>query len=438
MTNNPLKILVSAYACSPFHGSEPGMGWNFIKNLSLYYNVHVITEEYEFKADIEHYLEDKPEYAKITFHYIPREHHETLRKFWPPSYYWYYKQWQKKAYHLAVQLDIEEDFDIIHQLNMVGFREPGFLWKIDKPFVWGPIGGLENSPWRFLPSLGFNGFVFYICRNVLNFFQRNFSSRPKRAAKRMGAVLIAASPGIRLLIKQLWDTDSVVICEVGQMESASVDIPVRNDDLIKIVWSGQHTPGKNLSLLLKALVRLSIPYEIHILGVGIETDKWKTLAKRLGISHRCVWHGWLPRESSLRVMKEGHVFCITSVSDLTSTVILEAISLGLPIVTLDHCGFANVVTERCGIKIPVTTPDEASEGIARAIELLFKDEALRCELAKGAKERANDYSWKEKMKQLNQIYKSLLQSDLSPKDGLSISNCNQPNHIPAITKTTPQ
>ena len=44
---------------------------------------------------------------------------------------------------------------------MVGYREPGYLWKIEKPFVWGPIGGLENSPWRFLPSLGIKGFMFY-------------------------------------------------------------------------------------------------------------------------------------------------------------------------------------------------------------------------------------------------------------------------------------
>ena len=57
--------------------------------------------------------------------------------------------------------------------------------KINKPFVWGPIGGLENSPWRFLPSLGLKGFIFfYFGRNIINLWQRHFLLRPKKAVKR--------------------------------------------------------------------------------------------------------------------------------------------------------------------------------------------------------------------------------------------------------------
>jgi hypothetical protein len=26
-------------------------------------------------------------------------------------------------------------------LNMIGYREPGYLWKLNVPFVWGPMGG---------------------------------------------------------------------------------------------------------------------------------------------------------------------------------------------------------------------------------------------------------------------------------------------------------
>ena len=47
-----LKILVSCYACSPYKGSEPGMGWNFIKGLSEFHELHVIVEELKWKSDI--------------------------------------------------------------------------------------------------------------------------------------------------------------------------------------------------------------------------------------------------------------------------------------------------------------------------------------------------------------------------------------------------
>ncbi len=408
-----LKVLVSAYACSPNHGSEPGMGWNFVFGLSKIHEIHVITEKLKWESEIEQFLTENRQFKKnLHFYFIEKKRKKKLRKIWPPSYYWLYKIWQKEAYNLAVNLDEKENFDIIHQLNMVGFREPGYLWKINKPFVWGPIGGLENSPWRFLPSLGLKGFVFYLGRNVFNFFQRNFSLRAKQAAKRPNSILIAATPGNQKWIKELWHVNAQIICEVGQETNQSLfEIASRtNDDAaLKIVWSGQHTPGKNLTLLLNALKVIRFPYELHILGNGVMTTKWQNLAEKIGINKNCNWHGWLEREKAIEIMQTGHVMCITSISDLTSTVTLEALSYGLPIICLDHCGFSHVVTEACGIKIPVESPIIVSEKIAKSLQILHENESFRQKLSLGAMERAMEFSWDKKMTQLNSIYNSLME-----------------------------
>ena len=404
------KVLVSCYACSPYRGSEPGMGWNFVNGLSQFHEVHVIVEQEKWADDISKYMDENPTSSKkLNFYFIRKKRNRTLRKIWPPSYYWYYKQWQKKAYQLALELDKKEDFDIIHQLNMVGYREPGYLWKIDKPFVWGPIGGLENSPWSFLPSLGFKGLIFYTGRNLINNLQRNFKLRARKAAKRKNSVLIAATPGNASLINKLWKRDAVVISEVGQENNiaASVNIDTSSEDL-DIVWSGQHTPGKNLPLLLHTLKKVRFPYKLHILGAGEMTTKWKTLAKQLNIYDKCLWYGWIERDKAIDVMKDGEVFCITSISDLTSTVTLEALSYGLPIVCLDHCGFAHVVNENCGIKIPVDTPENAAKNFARALQKLNDDKDYRKKLSAGAITRAKDFNWENKIHQLNSIYNSLL------------------------------
>ena len=150
-----MKILVNCYACSPYKGSEPGMGWNFVKALASLYELHIITES-KFKVDLDRYFTEHPEeMGKFNFYFIRKERHKKLRKIYPPSYYWFYKKWQKKAYKLALELHDKEKFDIIHQLNMVGYREPGYLWKIQNvPFIWGPIGGFNITPWNMLPSMG--------------------------------------------------------------------------------------------------------------------------------------------------------------------------------------------------------------------------------------------------------------------------------------------
>ena len=46
-------------------------------------------------------------------------------------FYYYYKKWQKKTYHLAKRIIQDDKIDLIHQLNMIGYREPGYLWKIN-------------------------------------------------------------------------------------------------------------------------------------------------------------------------------------------------------------------------------------------------------------------------------------------------------------------
>lgn len=406
-----LKILVSCYACSPYRGSEPGMGWNFIKGLSEYHNVHIITEKEKWEKDIKQYIKEE-KITNIHFYFIRKKRHRKLRKIWPPSYYWFYKAWQKKAYYLAKQLDKKENFDIIHQLNMVGYREPGYLWKIDKPFVWGPIGGTQNVPWHLFSVFNIYGKLFYGGRNIINSFQKHFLKRPRLAAKKQPSTLIAATPDIQKDFLKLWGKSSEIITEVGASNFLNVKIAERQPhEALKIVWSGQHTSGKALNILLKSLELLDdgINWQLDILGDGKETNTWKSLAKKLNISSHCKWHGWIPQKDALKIMKNAHILCITSLKDLTSTITLEAISLGLPIICLNHCGFAYVVDNTCGIKIKTESLKTIQSNIKDAIVLLFNNEHLRRQLAEGALKRAKDFSWKSKVKKLNTIYSNLLE-----------------------------
>jgi len=407
-----LKILVSAYACSPNRGSEPGMGWNFVTGLSKFHELHVIVEKRKWEQPILEYLKVYPEFkANLRFYFIDKTRNKWLRKLWPPSYYWFYKVWQKKAYKLALELNKKENFDLIHQLNMVGYREPGYLWKINKPFVWGPIGGLENSPWRFLPSLGLKGFLFYAGRNVINLWQRNFLTRPKLAVKRKKSAVIVATQDNKYLVKKLWAKDSTIISEVGQESNISHNINKRIESgALNIIWSGQHTAGKNLQLLLKALKEVNFNFQLHVLGQGAMTSSCKILAKLLGIQKQIIWYGWVDKSKAFEVLSNGHVFCITSIKDLTSTVTLEALSYGLPIICLNHCGFSHVVNDSCGIKINLSAPKKATMDFSRALEKIYMNENLRQSLSKGALQRAKDFSWESKINRLNAIYNQLLKN----------------------------
>jgi len=403
-----LKVLISAYACSPYKGSEPGVGWGFVMALARHHDLWVIVEEAKFRIDIKQYLAEYPGLAKsVHFFFLRKERHRLLRKLWPPSYYWYYRRWHRNAYALAQKLHREIDFDIAHQLTMVGFREPGYLWKLGIPFVWGPVGGMGVFPWRFLSKIGVYGAFYYLSYNLVNLWQINFSQRPKLAAKMAGVGLIAATPENQVGTEKYWGCTSTLISEVGILDVATQEISRRElYEPLRIVWTGLHIPRKALNLALAALATLpkELTWELHVLGKGPRTPAWQQLSKKLGVAEYCRFHGWLPRASAMEIMSSGHLLLITSLRDLTSTVTIEALAAGLPIICFDHCGFSGVVNDTCGIKVPVTTPEKSVAGLAKAIEELARNEDLRYELAKGAAQRSHDFSWEKKAELVNNIY----------------------------------
>jgi glycosyltransferase involved in cell wall biosynthesis len=408
--NRRLKVLVSAYACSPSRGSEPGVGWGFVSALARHHDLWVLVEEEKFREDIERALAANPELGKsIHFHFIRKKRNRRLRKIWPPSYYRYYRQWHQEALRLAESLHREVHFDLAHQLTMVGFREPGYLWTLGIPFVWGPVGGMGLFPWRFLPAVGVYGALYYLGYNLYNLLQMRFLSRPRRAARAGGGSLIAATAENRESAMRYWGCPSTVMCEVGLPQKSDEKVHVRALwDPLRIVWAGMHVPGKALNIGLQALSRLpaDVDWELHILGSGRQTAQWKDVADRLGVAGRCLFHGWVAHTKALEVMSRGHMMLITSLRDLTSTVTVEALALGLPIVCLDHCGFADVVNETCGIKISVTTPTEVVAAIACAVEALARDEDQRQALAQGALMRAQHFAWEEKARVIDRIYRA--------------------------------
>ena len=403
-----MKILVSCFACSPCRGSEPGMGWRFIRELAKKHELFVITASEMDEQDtlIERYMAEHPgELTNVRFRYIRGLSPHPLFSIWPPLYYHRYRHWQQQAYRLALEWDAEEHFDLVHQLNMAGYREPGYLWQMPQPFVWGPIGGFNIVPWCMMPSMGLRGMLYHIGYNLMNAWQMRTLRRVRKAMNK-AAVLLAATTEVQQIIRRLYGRDSELMPEVG-FEGQNAPSPALREkgERLRLCWSGVHEPRKALPLLLEALALLPRDdWELHVIGEGECTAAWQRRARRLGLSH-VVWHGWVPREQGWQMMQQAHIFCITSMRDLTSTVILEALSFGLPVIAPDHCGFRNVLHEGCGRKIAIRSRRQFVRDYAAAIAEWADDEALRRRLSQGARARAQEFDWESKGQRLAELYR---------------------------------
>ncbi len=400
-----MKILACAYACSPGRGSEQGVGWGWLNAIPREHQVWALTDE-AYRGDIENSVARDPERCShLQFVYVPRVRWHRLEKVWPPAYLATYRLWQRAAFDAAARLHREVKFDLVHVITYVGFRVPGPFHRLGIPLVWGPIGGLENTNWRFLPRLGMRGAVHYAARNVINSLQKRMLREPRLAFRAARGGIIAATSRIQSEILRVYGENSVVISEIGAPEETTSRLPLRApSEPLRICWSGLHLPGKALPLLFDALARLPerVHWQLDILGSGPCTGKWRDYAERRGLN--CNWHGQVPRERALEIMSRAHLLAVTSVKDLTSTVIVEALALGVPVVCPDHCGFSDAINESCGLKLEAHGPRRFIAALTEAIVAMHDDEPRRRALAAGTQHRAAHFSWPVKTAQLSRIY----------------------------------
>lgn len=409
-----LSILINAYACSPNMGSEPGMAWNWCVSLAKYCELHIITEG-EFRDKIKTVLPTLPQGKNMHFYYNPVSA-EIRKMCWNQGdwrFYIYYDKWQKKTLQIAQEIIKKHHIDLIHQLNMVGFREPGYLWSInEKPFIWGPIAGLGSIPFSFLKGGGIKFTLFYLIKNQITKLQLKYSSKVNAALKKAD-ILITATPESGDIIQKTHHIESIQINETGCSTKENTSNIRKEDSSFDILWVGRFIYTKQLKLALNVIKEIKNLKNIkfHIVGQAFkeeETQTYKSYATTLGIDNICIWHGQIPNNQVMELMRKSHIFFFTSIFEATSTVILEAIQNKLPIVCFDRCGFGPIVDPSIGRKIPLSTPQNAVKDFSREITDLYNHREQLQEMAENCSKKQQELSWENKAKQMVELYQKAL------------------------------
>ena len=415
-----MKILINAYACSPGMGSEPGMAWNWVSNLAKFCELYIITEG-EFRDKIEEVVPTLEQGKNMHFYYNPVS--EEIRKMcWNQGdwrFYKYYREWQWKTYLLAKDICKEEKIDVLHQLNMIGFREPGYLWKLSQEtgikFVWGPIGGLKQFPLRYTDGGGLKMKAFMSIKNIINIIQLKYSRRVDAALKQSSA-LISSIPDSYHAIKKYKGINSVIIPETGCFDV--YDYNVSTDRFIKdelnVIWVGKFDFRKRLDIALKSIAETgNNKIKISIYGSGSEAqvNTHKKLANQLGIERQVEWKGQQTNNVVKEAMAQSDLFLFTSVSEDTSTVVLEAISNGLPVLCFDICGMGYVIDDSIGMKVKITNTKESVSSFARYLDRVFHNRELLKLMSKNCEAKQRELGWSRKIERLMEVYDEVIKKN---------------------------
>lgn len=405
-------IIVSAHHCAPGMGSEHAVGWNLISRLSRKHPILLITQDNEYKETVIAGVKAlQSEGACIEVFFVRHGSKTDGRKNnLRILYYLTYLIYQRRVLSLAKDLIQKYHIVATHHLTIVGFREPGFLWQLKLPFIWGPVGGLVYAPRTLFNELSPKMRIFQNIRNVLTTIQFSYSLRVRsayRAADTSGS-FIAATPEIGERFQRRFGGRFVWIPETGSsMEEnkiISTHLPLQGQPL-KLLWLGGLLDIKPLGILLDAIASISDHQKLislSVVGDGDARFRFEKKAKILGIN--AIFTGWMNHDEAKHQFKVADLFVLLSIKDLTTNVVFESLAAGVPVVCLDHHGYSYIVNESCGRKIPILPPKELRHYLANELIRFLDNPQLLAPLRIGARQRATTFTWDRNAEEIGHIY----------------------------------
>lgn len=423
------RILLLTHCFDANFSMESRLSWFRAVNAAQQFDVTVICAKPY--ADIRCELDANIEGLQVVS--VPHTPLELQLNRTASGFYLAYRLWHRRVFKVAQALHRERPFRLVHQVSYCGYREPGECWRLGVPFVWGPIGGTQDVPWKFLGQLRLLCAVKELVRSTANAWQLRWGSRVGKALNAASAVYVAN----REVQADFHRARGVMLpcqLETGLEDYRQSPKPERDPcQPLRILWAGRLESWKGLPLLLRAIAKLpkNLPFEVRVLGTGMQQKRWQRLARRLGIAAHIQW---VPLPKITQRDEHYHwadVFAFTSLRDTSGTGLLEALGAGVPIVGLDHQGARDIMTPECALPIAVTNPTQASDDFRDALVRLQEQPRLLARLSEGATKRARKFSWDQLSEEMLHCYREAI-------DGVEIVVPDFHSTVPVTAEELPQ
>jgi glycosyltransferase involved in cell wall biosynthesis len=414
-----MRVLISAYACEPDSGSEPGVGWNWAVQAALHgHDVHVITRANN-RASIEGTLREHP-IVGLTFHYydLPTPVPGWKRRSGNLGLLAYYYLWQFGAWRVASRLHKRLRFDLSHHVTFVNDWMPSGVGWIGVPFIWGPVGGSTNV----LPH-GLREFIppssrrYERTRRMLQRSLRGadpFVALTRRRARLILTFTREALQGIPLAHR--WKARAIVHIGVSPSEPPSTTVEPGTNPILTIASGSRLVHWKGFDLLVEAFARhvrgTDGLAKLLITGDGPFRKQLEDLIARLDISDSVRLLGHLPSRADVyRVVGSADLYALPTLRDGPPVAILEAMAAGRPILCLDRAATAEMVPIKAAFKIPVISRAQVVDDIARSLGWADTHRAELVLMGREARKYALEHhDWRRIGRKIDAMYREVQSS----------------------------
>src|SRR5262249_10309317 len=347
-----MKLLVSAYACAPNHGSEHATGWNWASEAHrLGHEVWALASTVN-RDSIANVCRANPDLAGIRW-IFPEVRGWPLKQGVEPRWERTYNLlWQRAALRHALALHQQVRFDVVHHLTWGGVRAPTFLGALKIPLIIGPIGGGETSPASLRDELGFRGMLLEQIRDLSN---STITVNPlTRPGLNSAAVIFAHTKDTRNLFTGALRDKTVVFTPLAVPDLPTTRVPRTWNGPPRFLCACNLLYLKGVHIAIRAfaeIVRQVPSARFTIVGDGPERRRLEADARRHGLHDHIAFIARIPQKELFSLYESHDLLLFPSLHDSGGYVVLEALSHGMPVVCLDLGGPRDMVTPDSGIVV---------------------------------------------------------------------------------------
>lgn len=408
MTRNDMpKVLMIAYACNPEGTGEHWLGWGWAEQAAKNHRVYLLTTTNAREAVERHAKARGIETRLVPLSGTLRMATEPFGRFggWVRKMVWAYK-----AASVADEWHAKEGFDLVHQTTFHTFRIPLLATRLGLPSVWGPIAGGESIPFGFYRFVG----PLFLPESIRRVFNELWFSWPavQRSLARVDVIFVSNHTTMKFLGPKAAAKSVIVPPNALRVEDEQRALCShgRTDTVFRLLYVGNCLPTRAMPIAFAALARAKLKNcKLTIIGGGSGLKFWQAQARRYGVTGQVKFLGQIPHAQLAQHYENSDLLVFPALRDSGGSAVLEAMSKGLPVICLDWAGPAEMMEADCGVKIPVTTPEETIQAFADALVRLQNDPALRTRLGQRAAERTRiRFTWAAKRALLEKTYQRLL------------------------------
>ncbi|MGI8412589.1 MAG: glycosyltransferase [Solirubrobacteraceae bacterium] len=359
-----LRVLLSAYVCRPGRGSEPGLGWEFLRAAAKSHEIVLMTQKRDVSA-IAEALEGERTH-QVTF--VPIATPAWLRRFEGQLGLGHldYLVWQWRAWKAARGLSGE--IHVAHHLTFANDWLPcAVLFLRDVPVVWGPVGGTARFPWALMRYLSAQGLAREVVRELVTRALRIYTAS---LVRRSHAVVIGANGEVAARFeahaKRVFVEPHVAMAPAPAPAATVIDGGGAESQR-RAIFAARLSSWKGPYLALEAMARMPPNWRLDMYGTGEDETSIRRRADRLGLGERVRMLGHRPLEELRAALAKSDALIFPSMHDAAPYTVAEAVRLGCPVVCLEIGGPPLLVADGGGIGVPpdARAPDRMADALKR-------------------------------------------------------------------------